>query len=149
MSCIHYIALITAIRQTSVQGSLHLESCILLRRKLLSDLERGRLDYIVRQFADEGRCVICIDMGIVRSSRHGHVCESFVDEVCVNVAIEIHHDTFSCQSLGAMTGDRVAVIEVPHLVGAEVNRFAVVHLYGELAVFVDALHRAKVAVSNT
>ncbi len=67
----------------------------------------------------------------------------------MNVAVEVHHDTFRCESLGTMTGDRVAMIEVPHLVGVEADGFAVVHLYGEPAVFVDALHRAKVAVGNS
>jgi hypothetical protein len=64
------------------------------------------------------------------------------------MAINIDDDALRSESLRAMTGDGIAVIEVPHLVGIEGYRFAVVHLYGELAVFVDALHGAKVAVGN-
>ncbi len=62
--------------------------------------------------------------------------------------VDIHENTVGGESLGAMTGDSVAVVEVPHLVGVEGDGFTVVHLYGELAVLVDLLHRAKVAVSN-
>ena len=119
-----------------------------VRSKLLSGLECGRLDDIVRQLLDKRCGIIGIDMGIMRSSRHSDVCKAFVDEVFMDVAIKIDHHTFRCESLGTMTGDRIAVIEVSHLVGIEADRFAVVHLHGELAVFVDALHRAKVAVGN-
>ena len=52
----------------------------------------------------------------------------------MNFAVDIHQYPVCCESLGAMTGDRVAVIEVPHLVGIEADRFAVVHLYGKRVV---------------
>ena len=120
----------------------------LVRSKLLSGLECGRLDYIVRQFADEGCSVIRVDVCIMRSSRHRDVRKAFVNQVCMDVAIKVHHDTFRRDSLRTMTGDSVAVIEVPHLVGIEADGFAVVHLRGEMAVFVDALNGAKVAVGN-
>lgn len=67
----------------------------------------------------------------------------------MDVAIEVHHDPFRRESLGTVAGDSVAVVEVPHLIGIEADRFTIVHLYGKLAVFVDALHGAEVAVGNT
>jgi hypothetical protein len=49
--------------------------------------------------------------------------------------------------LGTMTGDIVAVFEVPHLVGIEADRFANVQLRraGRLC---RRVHGAKVAVGN-
>ena len=66
----------------------------------------------------------------------------------MNVAIEIHHDTFRRESLGAVAGDGVTVVEVAHVIGIETDNFASVHFYGELAVLVDASHGAKVAVGD-
>ena len=66
----------------------------------------------------------------------------------MNFRIDVDQYAVSGQTLGAVARNSVAMIEMSHLVGIEADRFAVVHLYGELAVFVDALHRAQVAVGN-
>ena len=66
----------------------------------------------------------------------------------MDVAVDIDDYSVGRESLRAVTGDGIAVIEVPHLGGIEPHRFAAVHPYGKLAVLVDVFDRAEVAVGN-
>ncbi len=46
----------------------------------------------------------------------------------MNVAIEVHHDTFRRESLGAVAGDSVAVSKCRIFVSVEADGFTGVHL---------------------
>ena len=67
----------------------------------------------------------------------------------MGVAIDVHDDALSRESLRTMAGDSVAVVEVPHLVGVKVDGFAIVHAHGKFPVFLNPLNGAEVSVGNS
>ena len=91
---------------------------------------------------------IGIDLDILSRTRHGDVGKARIDEVGVNADVDVHQNPVGGESLGAVAGDGIAMIEVPHLVGVERNGLAIVHADGKLSILTDALDGAEVTIGD-
>lgn len=93
----------------------------LSRNRILdfSEIDGGRLIYLVTETFAKRRSVVRIDLGVVGRTRDGDVGKATADEFGVNVCVHIHEDAFRCKTLRAVRGYGVTVIEVPHLPGIE------------------------------
>ena len=56
----------------------------------------------------------------------GDVGEARVKQVRVDAGVSVNEDAFSGEALGAVTGDGIAVVEMPMLDGAELDPAIVV-----------------------
>jgi len=77
-----------------------------------------------------------------------NISKPAVYQLIVNIGVDVHQYSVSGEPLGAMTGDGVAMIEVPHLIGVERNGLAALHMHGKLTVLADVLDRADIAVGD-
>ena len=64
----------------------------------------------------------------------GDVAEAGVEQVRVDAGVGVDEDAFGGESLGAMTGDGVSVVEMPMLTGVELDLPVVVEAGGEAAI---------------
>src|SRR3984957_4571038 len=106
----------------------------------------------LRNFATESLAkfgsVIGIDLSVEACARDGNVGKAGVEQVWVDVGIAVDEDAFSSESLGAVTGDGVAVVEMTMLVGVEFDQAIVVEADGYATIGVDRLDRGHVAICN-
>jgi hypothetical protein len=79
---------------------------------------RWFIHFVTKTFAKR-RSVVRIDLDIVGRTRDGDVGKAAADEFRVNVRVHIHDDAFRCETLRAVRGYGITVIEVPHLPGIE------------------------------
>ena len=66
----------------------------------------------------------------------------------MDFGVDVNNDPICGESLGAVAGDSVTMIEVTHLMRVKIDAFATVHPHGKLAGAFDVLDRAKVTVGN-
>ena len=74
--------------------------------------------------------VIGIDLSVEACARDRNVGEAGVEQVWVDAGIAMNEDEFSSESLGAMTRDGVAMVEMTMLVGVEFDQAVVVEADG-------------------
>src|SRR5882757_10798939 len=67
----------------------------------------------------------------------------------MNIRVDIDENALCGETLRAMRGHGVAVVEVAHPVCIEGNGFAVVHSDGKLPIVAELLDGAKVTVGDT
>src|ERR1700722_14232159 len=92
--------------------------------------------------------VIGIDLSVEACARDGNVGKAGVEQVRVDAGIAVDEDAFSSESLGAVTGDGVAVVEMTMLVGVEFDQAIVVEADGYATIGVDRLDRGHVAICD-
>lgn len=92
--------------------------------------------------------VIGIDLSVEACARDGNVGKAGVEQVWVDAGIAVDEDAFSSESLGAVTGDGVAVVEMTMLVGVEFDQAIVVEADGYATIGVDRLDRGHVAICD-
>src|SRR5258708_13180080 len=56
--------------------------------------------------------VIGVDLSVEACARDGNVGEAGVEQVWMDAGIAVNEDAFCSESLGAMTGDSVAVVQM-------------------------------------
>ena len=78
----------------------------------------------------------------------GDVAEAGVEQVGVDAGIGVNKDAFGGEALGAVTGDGVAVVEMPMLTGVELDLPVVVEAGGEATIGMDRLDDSQVAIGN-
>ena len=92
--------------------------------------------------------VIGIDLSVEACARDGNVGKAGVEQVWVDAGIAVDEDAFSSESLGAVTGDGVAVIEMAMLDGIKLDLAVVVEASRKAAVGMNCLNDGEVAVRN-
>ena len=104
------------------------------------------IDLQGRGFADIGpelqtqfRHIVSEERGLVAGARDGDVAEAGVEQVRVDAGIGVDEDAFGGESLGAVTGDGVAVVEMTMLAGVELDLAIVGEVGGETAIGMDGL----------
>ena len=75
----------------------------------------------------ERSCGIRVELRVLGRAGDGNIGETAVYQLGVDGGVDVYQHTVSRESLGAVTGDGIAMIEVPHLFGVERNRFAIIH----------------------
>ena len=99
---------------------------------------------IAREFAS----VVGVDLRVVSSPRHRHICETVVNQQLTFSRIHVNQDAFGSLSLAAVARHRVTVIEMGMLADVERNRTARVYVDLDLAGNVDFFDGAKLAIGN-
>lgn len=86
----------------------------------------------------------------MRGTGNGDVCEACVDDFGVRGGLHVDQHAACGESLRAVGGHGIAVVEVTHLRGVEgdVARLVAVHLHAELCAF-NLRDYSKVSVRNS
>ena len=90
---------------------------------------------------------ISIELRVLGRARDGNIGKTAIYQLGVDGGVDVYQHAVSRESLRAVTGDGIAMIEVPHLFGVERNRFAVIHADGELPIL-DPFHSGEIAVGD-
>ena len=92
--------------------------------------------------------VVGEERGLVAGAGDGDVAEAGVEQVRVDAGIGVDEDAFGCESLGAVAGDGVAVVEMSMVTGVELDLPVVVEAGGEAAIGMDRLDNGEVTIGN-
>ena len=90
---------------------------------------------------------ISIELRVLGSAGDGDIGEAAIYQFGVDGGVDVYQYAVSRESLRAVTGDGIAMIEVSHLLGVERNRFTIIHADGELPIL-DLFHSGEVAISD-
>jgi hypothetical protein len=116
----------------------------------LPEIDGGRFIHFVTEALAKRRSVVRIDLGILGRPRDGDVSKAPANEFGVDVGVHIHEDAFCGETLRAVRGHGVTVIEVPHLPGIERHGsvFTSIHANGDDSIVADLLKGAEVTVGK-
>ncbi|MHB8348754.1 MAG: hypothetical protein ACYDHM_16800 [Acidiferrobacterales bacterium] len=87
--------------------------------------------------------IVGISLRVVRSAGDGNIRKAGVYQLGVNIGVDVDEHALGGESLRAVAGDSIAMIEVPHLVRIEGYGFAVIHADGDWSIFADLLNHFK------
>jgi hypothetical protein len=76
------------------------------------------------------------------------VAETGVEQIRVDAGIGVNEDAFGRESLGAVAGDGIAVVEMAMVAGVKFDLAAVVEACREPTVGMDCFDRGEVAIDN-
>lgn len=93
--------------------------------------------------------VVGEDRRFAAGARDGHVSESGAEQVGMDAGIGVNENALGGESLGAMTGDRVAVVEMPMLANIEFDLPVIVKTNADAAISRNGLDHGKIAVGDT
>ena len=105
----------------------------------------GFADFMAEILAQRGR-MIGIDARIDAGAGYRNIGEAGVDEVGMYRGIDMDQHAVGGESLGAVAGDRIAMIEVAVIPIGKRDRAAIVEAGGDLSMRRDGLDGGKVPV---
>ena len=112
------------------------------------EFQGGGLRDIGSELGAQFRHVVGEERGLVAGARDGDVAEAGVEQVRVDAGVGVDEDAFSGESLGAMAGDGVAVVEMTMLAWVELDLAIVGEVGGETAIGMDGLDGGELAIGN-
>ena len=79
----------------------------------MSRLDRGSAGYVARELLGKTAFVVCIDLRVKSSPRHGHIRQPAIDELfsCL-VRVHVNKHAVGGLTLAAVTRHCVAVVEM-------------------------------------
>ncbi len=92
--------------------------------------------------------VVGEERGLVAGAGEGDVAEAGVEQVRVDAGVGVDKDAFGGESLGAVAGDGVAVVEMTMLAWVELDLAIVGEARGETAIGMDGLDGGQFAIGN-
>ena len=92
--------------------------------------------------------VIRVDMNVVTCSRYRNICEAPVDERFSCANIQLNKDPILSLTLTAVAGDRVAVVKMERVAGAERQMPPYIERHTDRAGRVDAIDRSELTVRD-
>jgi hypothetical protein len=117
---------------------------------------RWRLDFEGRSLRDLGsklRSKFCHVVGeerrFVAGTGEGDVAETGVKKIRMDAGVRVDEDTLGGETLGAVAGDGISVVEVAVFAGVELNLLVIVQAGREAAIGMDCLYNGKVAVCDS
>ncbi|MGA2891097.1 MAG: LysR family transcriptional regulator [Terracidiphilus sp.] len=105
-----------------------------------------------RHFVEDARsAVLHAERAVVGARAAFHGADEVLDEFRVNVGVHVDQNALRGETLRAVRGHGVSVIEVPHLCRIECDRpiFAAVHVDGYFAALADLLDGSEVTVGDS
>ena len=112
------------------------------------DFQRGGLRDIGSELGAEFCHVVGEERGLVAGAGDGDVAEAGVEQVRVNAGIGVDENALGGETLGAVAGDGIAVVEVAMLAGVEFDLAVVVEAGGNAAIGRDGLDHGEVAIGD-
>ena len=106
------------------------------------------MESIGSELRGESGEIVSEDSGLVAGAGDGDVAEAGVEQIRVDAGICVDEDAFGGESLGAVAGDGVAVVEMAMLLGVEFNLAVIVQAGREASVGMDRLNRGEVAIGD-
>src|SRR5712692_1827638 len=92
--------------------------------------------------------VIGVDLSVEAGARDGDVAEAGVEQIWVDTGVGMDEDALGGKALGAVTGDRVAVVEMTMFASVEFDLAVVVEACREPTIGMDHLDDGEVAIGN-
>jgi len=86
---------------------------------------------------------------LVTGARYGNVTEARTEQVGMDAGVSVNKDALAGESLGAVAGDRIAVIEVAVLGCIEFNLPIVVEPGGDAAISRNGFDDCEIAVGDS
>ena len=87
----------------------------------MADFQGGCFRDIGSELGSELYLVVGEKRGLVASAGDGDVGEAFVKQVGMDAGIGVNEDALGGESLGAVAGDGIAVVEMTMLAGVELD----------------------------
>jgi len=115
----------------------------------LADFEGGRLRNIGSELRSKLGHVVGKECRLVASAREGDVAKAGVEQVRVNTGISMNENALGGETLGAMAGNGISVVEVAVLAGVELNLPVIVQAGRKAAIGMDRLYDGKVTVGDS
>ena len=112
------------------------------------EVQGGGLRDIGSQLGGKLCHVVSEERGRVAGAGDGDVAEAGGEQLRVHACIGVNEDAFGSESLGAVAGDGVAVVEMTMLAGVEVDLPIVDEVGGETAIGIDGLDGGQLAIGN-
>src|ERR1017187_2115061 len=108
--------------------------------------EGGGFAHIGAEALGQRRCIIGVNVGVLGRTRNGDVGKAGVEEFGERIGVHIDEDAVFGQTLGTVAGNGIAVIEVTHSSGVEIDSSSVIHFHGQAIVIADGFDPAAITV---
>ena len=117
-----------------------------MRTLSLVEIESGGFAHIGAEALGKRGGIISINVGILGRAGDGDVGKAGVEEFGERVGVHIDEDAVLGQTLGTVAGNGIAVIEVPHPSGVEIDRSSVIHFHGQAIVIAGGFDTTAITV---
>ena len=117
-----------------------------MRSGCLVKIEGGGFAYIGAEALGKGGGIIGVNVGILGRTRNGDVGKAGVEEFGERIGVHIDEDAVFGQTLGAVAGNGIAVIEMLHPSGVKIEGSSVIHFHGQAIVIADGFDPAAITV---
>jgi hypothetical protein len=117
-----------------------------MRSRCLVKIEGGGFGHIGAEALGKGGGIIGVNVGVLGRTRNGDVGKAGVEEFGERIGVHIDEDAVFGQTLGTVAGNGIAVIEVPHPSGVEIDSSSVIHFHGQAIVIADGFDPAAITV---
>ena len=112
----------------------------------LVKIESGGFAHIGAEALGKRGGIIGVNVGVLGSAGDGDVGKAGVEEFGERIGVHIDEDAVFGQTLGTVAGNGIAVIEVPHPSGVEIDCSSVIHFHGQAIVIADGFDPAAITV---
>ena len=117
-----------------------------MRSGCLVKIEGGGFAYIGTEALGKGGGIIGVNMGVLGRAGDGDVRKAGVEQFGERIGVHIDEDAVFGQALGTVAGDGIAVIEVPHPSGVEIDCSSVIHFDGQAIAIAHGFDTAAITV---
>ena len=117
-----------------------------MRGGCLVKIEGGGFGHIGAEVLGKGGGIIGVDVGVLGRAGDGDVRKAGVEEFGERIGVHIDEDAVFGQTLGTVAGNGIAVIEVPHPSGVEIDSSSVIHFDGQAIVIAYGFDAAAITV---
>ena len=119
-----------------------------MRSGCLVKIEGGGFGHIGAEALGKDGGIVGVNVGVLGRTRNGDVGKAGVEEFGERIGVHIDEDAVFGQTLGTVAGNGIAVIEVPHPSGVEIDGAAIIHSHGQAIVIADGFDPAAITVAH-
>jgi len=117
-----------------------------MRGGCLVKIEGGGFGHIGAEALGKRRSIIGVNVSVLGRARNGDVGKAGVEEFGERIRVHVDEDAVFGQRLRTVAGDGIAVIEVRHPSGVEIDGSSVIHFDGQAIVIADGFDPAPITV---
>src|SRR5580658_3046111 len=117
-----------------------------MRSECLVKIKGGGFAHIGAEALGKRRGIISVNVGVLGRAGDGDVGKAGVEEFGKRIGVHIDEDAVFGQTLGAVAGNGIAVIEVPHPGGVKIDSSSVIYFHGQAIVIADGYNPAAITV---
>src|SRR5580704_9691987 len=117
-----------------------------MRGLSLVKIKSGGFAHIGAEVLGKRSGIIGVNVGVLGRAGDGDVGKAGVEEFGEGIGVHIDEDAVFGQTLGTVAGNGIAVIEVSHPSGVEIDSSSVIHFHGKAIVIADGFDTAAITV---